>query len=64
MKMRALFKSALGHVNTYFGVAVSKITRAVQLPNKLQLTNLHLSIHKFHAFISYTEAEKVPWPQV
>jgi hypothetical protein len=64
MKTRALFERVHGHDNTYFGVAVSKSTRTVQLSSKLQLTNLHLSIHKFHAFISYTEAEKVPWPQI
>ena len=64
MNTRKLFESVHAHVVTYFGVAVSKITRTVQLSGKLQLTDLYLSIHKFHTFISYTEPEKVPWPQV
>jgi hypothetical protein len=52
-----------GHVVTYFG-AWGKSTRTVQPSGKLQLANFHVPIDKFQAFISYTEAKKVPWLQV
>jgi hypothetical protein len=51
-------------VATYFRVAVSKSTSTIRLSNKLKLTNLHLSIHKFHSFIFDSKAKKIPWPQV
>jgi hypothetical protein len=35
-----------GEAVTYFGMAISKSTSAVQLPGKLQLTNLYLPIYK------------------
>ena len=48
------------HGSTYFRMAVSKSTSTVWLSNKLQLADLHLSIHKCHTFISYSKAEKIP----
>jgi hypothetical protein len=47
-----LFESVHGEAVSYFGMAISKSTSALQLPGKLQLTSLYLPIYKFHAFIS------------
>lgn len=51
-------------VRTYFRMAVSESTSTIWLSNKLQLTNLHLSINKFHSLVSYSKAEKIPCSQV